>query len=572
MNSTSKIISLKERRKRIIKLFRYLIFDIARENIERKVLGNKFVDKRATERNRRRAVRFVEAALEMGGVLIKLGQYLSARFDILPEVWLTELSRLQDAVPAVDFELLRPLIEQDFNGKLATLFQEFKTTPLASASLGQVHEAWLLDGTHVAVKIRRPGIELIIAADLEALNRVIDFVKRRTELGKLADLQAIAREFEKTLRTELDYTKEGQSAERFRTNFQKLKYVHIPQVYWERSSGRILTTEFIEGIKVNDYVRMDAAGLDRHKAARILANCYLNQFLIDGFFHADPHPGNIFVRNTATGLQVVFIDFGMVGEISNELRLQLRGLIFAILSRDVDAIVVSFRQLGFIRREEDVDKIRIGISYFLDKFIGYDLAHIKSMDKVKVFEDLSYLIYSQPLYIPGDFVFMSRATEVLVGICTGLSPDLNMAAEAKPFMERLAAEQLGSATVARTLFGLADTIKDVPGGATVLAFLNSPSGEQLRTNLLQLATLPRTLNQTLEKLESGRISVQFQSVEMRQASERLQKSNERLLSGVLASGFLVSGVVLATAATVPIWIAVIFLLGAGFCGLRLLIR
>lgn len=326
MNSadkSTKTVSLKDRRKRIIRLFRFLISDILREQFLGKILGKKWLEKGSEARNHRRAQRFVETALELGGVLIKLGQYLSARFDLLPDIWIQELSRLQDAVPAVDFSDLRPIIEQDLGGKLEDLFLEFNQSPLASASLGQVHEARLPDGSRVAVKVRRPGIELIIEADLEALNRVIDFLKRRTDLGKLADLKGIAREFETTLRRELDYTKEAKNAERFKANLQKLKYVYVPQIYWKFSSNRVVTTEFIDGIKITNYHAIDEAGLDRHKIARILSNCYLNQLFIDGFFHADPHPGNLFVRPGPYGVQVVFIDFGMVGDISDSMRLTM---------------------------------------------------------------------------------------------------------------------------------------------------------------------------------------------------------------------------------------------------------
>ena len=256
-------ITLKERRKKIIKFFRFLITDILREKLQQRVLGKKWVESRRIARNKIRAERFRTTALELGGVLIKLGQYLSARFDLLPEEWLVELAKLQDSVPAVDFAELRPILERDFGDKLENLFLEFDTTPIASASLGQVHQAYLLDGTEVAVKILRPGIGSIIEADLEALNRVIDFLRKRTDLGKLADLKGIAREFEVTLRRELDYMQEGKSAERIKENLKKLKYVYVPKVFWERTSSRVLTTEFIHGYKITNYAAMEAAGIDR---------------------------------------------------------------------------------------------------------------------------------------------------------------------------------------------------------------------------------------------------------------------------------------------------------------------
>jgi predicted unusual protein kinase regulating ubiquinone biosynthesis (AarF/ABC1/UbiB family) len=563
-----KPITLKDRRKRIVGLFRYLVIDIATERVQGRVLGKKYIEQRSEARNRRRARRFVETSLELGGVLIKLGQYLSTRFDLLPEVWLEELSRLQDSVLPVDFSLLLPVIEQDFGDTLDELFLEFNPQPLASASLGQVHEARLLDGTRVAVKVRRPGIEVIIEADLEALNRVIDFLQRRTDLGKLADLKGIAREFEVTLRRELDYVKEAESARRFKNNLKKLKYVYVPVVYGERSSGRVLTTEFIDGYKVTNYPAIEAAGLDRHMVARVLANCYLNQALIDGFFHADPHPGNIFVRSGPLGLQVVFIDFGMVGEITSEMRYQVRRLIFSVLNRDVDAIISSFKKLGFIRREEDVDKVRLGINYFLDKFIGLSLGQLKALDRRKLFEEISYIIYNTPIYVPSEFSFMSRAFETLLGLCTSLSPQLNFTAEARPFMQRLIAEELGATNMPEGVTALLNFLGMLPGADNVQAFLKSPAGEQLRENTLQVISLPVKLNHTLERLESGRIQVQIQSSEVAQAAEKIQKSNERLLTAVLVSSFLISGVILATASA-PIWATIFCLLVAVLISLRL---
>jgi predicted unusual protein kinase regulating ubiquinone biosynthesis (AarF/ABC1/UbiB family) len=564
----TKPITLKDRRKRIVGLFRYLVIDIATERVQGRVLGKKYIEQRSEARNRRRARRFVETSLELGGVLIKLGQYLSTRFDLLPEVWLEELSRLQDSVLPVDFSLLLPVIEQDFGDTLDELFLEFNPQPLASASLGQVHEARLLDGTRVAVKVRRPGIEVIIEADLEALNRVIDFLQRRTDLGKLADLKGIAREFEVTLRRELDYVKEAESARRFKNNLKKLKYVYVPVVYGERSSGRVLTTEFIDGYKVTNYPAIEAAGLDRHMVARVLANCYLNQALIDGFFHADPHPGNIFVRSGPLGLQVVFIDFGMVGEITSEMRYQVRRLIFSVLNRDVDAIISSFKKLGFIRREEDVDKVRLGINYFLDKFIGISLGQLKALDRRKLFEEISYIIYNTPIYVPSEFSFMSRAFETLLGLCTSLSPQLNFTAEARPFMQRLLAEELGATNMPEGVTALLNFLGMLPGADNVQAFLKSPAGEQLRENTLQVISLPVKLNHTLERLESGRIQVQIQSSEVAQAAEKIQKSNERLLTAVLVSSFLISGVILATASA-PIWATIFCLLVAVLISLRL---
>lgn len=523
VNNKKGPVSLKQRRSRIIRLFRWLLWDITLEKTQSQILGKKWVEKGKVARNHRRAVRFRETAIELGGVLIKLGQYLSARFDLLPEEWIEELSKLQDAVPSVDFAELKPIIEADFGAPLSELFLRINEKPLASASLGQVHEAWLLDGQHVAVKVRRPGIEFIIEADLEALNRVIDFLTRRTDLGKLADLRGIAAEFNRTLRRELDYVEEGKSAEKIKENLKNLKYVYVPIIYWERSSKRILTTEFIDGVKVTNYPALEEKGIDRDLAARILANAYLNQVLIDGYFHADPHPGNLFLREGSHGVEVVFIDFGMVGEIPPKMKSGLRKLVFMVVTRDVDGVVTALREIGFVKKEEDVDKIRIAVSFILDKFMGINLGQLKDMDFRKAFDEINYVVYSQPVYLPADFSFLSRALETLIGLCTSLSPKLNFLEESKPFIQRMAQGDTVGATDGNPVAGAMGMLQ----GILTPEFL-----EQLQGNLLKLVTLPRDLSNTLDKLESGRIQVQFQSTELKQIVERVERES-RLTQGIL---------------------------------------
>jgi predicted unusual protein kinase regulating ubiquinone biosynthesis (AarF/ABC1/UbiB family) len=534
-------LTLKQRRGRILRLFRWLLLDISLEKSQRAVLGNKWADKHQVERNRRRARRFVQTASEMGGVLIKLGQYLSARFDLLPDEWIQELSKLQDAVPSVDFADLVPVIEQDFGASLSELFARINPQPLASASLGQVHEAILPDGQRVAVKVRRPGIETIIEADLEALNRVIDFLAKRTDLGKLADLRGIAREFNQTLRRELDYQQEANHAEAIKENLKGLRRVYVPYVIRERSSKRVLTTEFIDGIKVSNFAALDEAGIDRDLAARVLANAYLNQILIDGHFHADPHPGNLLLRKGQYGVEVVFLDFGMVGFIPPSMKSGLRKLVFAVVRRDLDDAVNALRDLGFIKKEEDTDKVRIAVSFVLDKFIGMSLGQLKESNFRKAFNEINYIIYSQPIYLPADFSFLSRAMETLIGLCTNLSPKLDFVEEAKPFLKRLAVGEVG---------GVANGTTDNSGSAAVTAngileqVFNPVFLEQLRATFHQVITLPRDLSSALDRLEKGRLQVQFESRELKELLEKMERDSRRTQGLMMGLSALFSAFVL----------------------------
>lgn len=531
-------ISLKERRKIIIRLFRWLVTDTVYEKAQTSVLGKKWADKQKIARNRARAVRFRETAIELGGVLIKLGQYLSARFDVTPPEWIEELSKLQDAVPAVDFADLKPVIEQDFGKSIEELFLSIDPKPLASASLGQVHQAYTKDGRHIAVKVLRPGIQAIIEADLEAMSSVVEFLSRRTDLGKLADLRGIMKEFERTLRRELDYVKEAENAIRIKKNLKDLKYVYVPEVISDYCSHRVLATEFIDGVKVSNLEAIEAAGINRDRAGRILANCYLNQILLDGFFHADPHPGNLFLRKDADdNVQVVFIDFGMVGEITPAMKSGLRRMVYGVMYRNTDQIVEAMRDLNFIKEGESIERLRVAISFFIDKVLGLDLEQLRQTNFRVVFDEISYVIYSNPLYLPADFSFMSRAVETLIGVCTRLSPKLNFTEETKPFLRYIMQEETGFSGSFST---------NGTEGSQVENILNSEFGKELRNLGLEILAIPKNINSALNKFNNAGAQEKMLLEELKRVKSRQERA-ERLMTGVIAGSVLVSGAAIASA-------------------------
>lgn len=254
-------------------------------------------------------VRLRLALVELGPTFIKLGQALSTRPDLLPLEYITELNKLQDAVPPFPAHIAIATIEDDLNRSIEELFSDFDRTPLAAASLGQVHAAVLHDGSPVVVKVQRPGIEAIVTTDLAILHDLAALAQERTALGKQYDLVELAWEFSAALRAELDYRREGRNAERFRKNFVDFTKVHIPAIHWEHSSGRVLTMERLFGIKINDVIRIDAEGLDRKRLARHACELILREIFRDGFFHADPHPGNLFAM---PGEVIGAVDFGQV--------------------------------------------------------------------------------------------------------------------------------------------------------------------------------------------------------------------------------------------------------------------
>ncbi|HVJ48850.1 ABC1 kinase family protein [Desulfitobacterium sp.] len=292
---------------------------------------------------RKQARYFAETATELGGLLIKLGQFFSSRVDVLPEEYTSELSKLQDAVKPVATKEIIQRIEAEYSCGINAIFKNFSQLPVAAASLGQVHTAETKEHKKVAVKILRPGIEEIIRIDFDALRFVVNFAKRYPKINAAVDLEQIYNEFVETTLDELDYLKEGRNADTFRANFSADKRFYVPQIYWEYTTQRVLTMEFIEGYKVNDPEALEKAGLDRALLADTLIAAFVQQLLQDSFFHADPHPGNLLVKKDGT---LVFLDFGMMGRIEKDMREELVALVMAIFKKDADEMVTVFEHLG----------------------------------------------------------------------------------------------------------------------------------------------------------------------------------------------------------------------------------
>ncbi|MEQ8201947.1 MAG: AarF/ABC1/UbiB kinase family protein [Syntrophomonadaceae bacterium] len=386
------------------------------------------------------ARRFRNTAVELGGLLIKLGQFFSTRVDVFPQATINELTGLQDEVKAVPFQQVRQVAEDDFARPLEEIYARVEEMPLASASLGQVHRGVLTSGETVAIKIQRPGIEELVRIDLKAIAVVIDIIKRLTDWESKIDLDAIYEEFAATLLDELDYIKEGNNAETIAANTRSRdEDILFPAIYWKYTTRRVLTMEFMEGVKITDYEELSRLGVDRNQVALILLRAYINQILADGFFHADPHPGNLFV--TPRG-QLVMIDFGMVGSIPPELKEVLIDLVLAIVKRDNMAVVGYFKKIGFLRYDADSELVARAVSLLLEETLGTGIDFSKA-DFSGFLKDLESLLYEQPFQIPAQFTFMGRALGTLYGICIGLNPNFNFLDEAKPYLTSFARKEAG---------------------------------------------------------------------------------------------------------------------------------
>jgi len=411
-----------------------------------------WVRETAPARYRRWVAAFGDLAVELGGALIKLGQFLSARVDLLPDFVTEELARLQDEVPAEPFERIRPLLEAELGEPPEAAFRAFEAVAIAGASLGQVHRAWLPDGTPVMVKVQRPGIERLLAADLAALQVVVRALSLYPPLRRRVDLDRLLQEFSRTLWMELDYLAEARNAERFARNFAGDPGVRIPRPFWSHTRRRVLVLEDVTAIKITDLEAIEAAGISRSEVARRLYQVYLKQVFEDGFFHADPHPGNLFVAplegegsgGSGRPFRLHFVDFGMVGWISPEARRWLREAAIGLGTRDAGRIVRAMDALGFLLPEADRTLVRRAVERLLDRIWGLSMRALREWSLTEVetlFLEFRELLLRFPFQIPQDFLLLGRTLGLLAGLVTRLDPEFNVFEEAEPFARRLLEEE-----------------------------------------------------------------------------------------------------------------------------------
>jgi predicted unusual protein kinase regulating ubiquinone biosynthesis (AarF/ABC1/UbiB family) len=488
-------------------------------------------------------VAFRQTAIRLGVLLIKLGQFLSARADLLPEQALAVLASLQDEVPPASFDHVVFVIESELGKPVDQLFSVLERKATAAASLGQVHKAVLLaNGKQVAVKVQRPHIEQLVKMDLSTLKFVIRIINRFVDTSDFIDLMGVYREFKRTVYEEIDYLAEADNAGRFRDMFADDPSIFVPYVYTDYTSRRVLVLEWVQGIKINDYAALEAAGIDRLEVANRTVQAYFHQFFQAGFFHADPHPGNIFIRSGASGREPIieFIDFGMVGRLDSGLKKALKDLFVSFVLRDSHALVTALQRLGFIGEGANLLALERGIALMMEQYYGMTLGEARNLDIPDVAQDVGQLLYGQPFQIPAQFAFTGRAISTLVGVATGLAPSFNFVDLATPY--------------ARSFLDL-----DAQGISGILRKL---PGQALETGRL-LVRLPAALEQLITRLETGQIEVRLAPDGRGNGRGRGRRGNGRgnnarvsALSRVLLSALtLVGGIFLLTDAhlALPGW-------------------
>lgn len=468
----------------------------------------------SSKQKTRRAKWLVRNLLNLGPTFIKIGQALSTRADLIPLEYVQEFSQLQDRVPPFASEKAIAVVEKELGKSIHHLFRDFDPKPIAAASLGQVHKARLHTGEEIVVKVQRPGLEPLFNLDFEILHRLVRFINRFSKGLKKYNLEAIYQEFFELLFQEIDYIHEGKNAERFRANFQKYQKVISPQVYWQYTTRKVLSLEYLPGIKIDDRQTLEANKVNTKEVIQLGITCYLKQLLEDGFFQSDPHPGNMAV--TTKG-EIIFYDFGTMAEVKAIAQDQMVKTFFAVLKNDTNEVVETLIYMGLIEPVSDMTPIKKMVSFLLREFRD------KPID-VRAFEQLTDEIYlmfeQQPFRLPPQMTFIIKSLTTLDGIARVLDPQYNLLAAAQPFLKRMAFSQKPT----NILGAVARQTKDL-----VKQKFNQPSSTELSIQRLE------------SRLELGELQVRVRSVESDRSLKLIQLGIKSLIFTCLTGFTLLSG-------------------------------
>ncbi len=520
-----------------------------------KIIGQDRVDAGSDRRFVKYARDFRGFAIIMGGVMIKLGQFISTREDVLPEEITRELAGLQDEVPSVPQKEIRKVIEREL-GAVDKRYKWLADKPIAAASLGQVYRGQLHNGDKVVVKVQRPGIREIIFTDLAALRIVARIANQFQFIRRRADMTALTEEFGRVLLEEVSYKHEARNAARFSEIFKDDMGIYIPEIYPEHSTDSILTIEDVTTIKINDYAALEAAGVKRNAVAKRLMDCYLKQVFEDRFFHADPHPGNLFVYPLphANGTRdygaegrpfyLIFVDFGMTGTLSPQLASGLINTLTSVVTRDAEGLVKSYEQLGFLMPDADTERIVEATRAAFDTVWGMSMTDIKNVsyeDARDIGAEFNDLIYAMPFQVPQDFIYLGRAMGILSGMATSLDPHFNPWSELAPYAQRMMTETLRTGSAGGDAIGL-PIIRGLFNGNAPQALL-----ETGRMLLSRAVIVPQQLDNVLTQLDRGELNVKVTpTTAYRKQVQRIEAQTKRTTRATVFTGLLISSTLFYT--------------------------
>ncbi len=465
--------------------------------------------------------RMRRALEELGPTFVKLGQVLATRVDLFPHEWIAEFGKLQNSVPPLPYAEIYPQLCEDLGDTPENVFARIEETPLAAASLAQAHRAWLADGSAVILKVRRPGIRGVVEADLRLLARLAEIIDAQVPDLKRYRPREVVRQFTLSLRRELDFAAECRNAERIALNFADHPEILVPDVYWEWTGERLNVQALIEGIPGRDLDAVDAAGLDRKVLARRGAETILKMVLEDGFFHADPHPGNIFYL---PGNRIGIIDFGMVGRLTEERRFQIAQLLHGMATHDGDAVVQVLLDWADTGGIVDEQRLHADTDAFVDQYRGVPLKQLSLGDMLA---DVTLILRDHGLMLPPDLALMIKTFVTLEGMGRQLDPDFDMASQARPFLERALLQQHAPAALMRRGWRAMSSTLDL------------------------LSRLPRDLRQLLRNARNGKLHMEIEVTSLKQFGDQVNHAANRLTLGVVTAALIVGSSIVMHASSGP---------------------
>ncbi|KAM7492429.1 hypothetical protein LguiA_035350 [Lonicera macranthoides] len=482
-----------------------------------------FTEEKQINRRRKTASWLRERVLQLGPTFIKLGQLSSTRSDLFPREFVDELAKLQDRVPAFSPKKARDFIKKELGAPVDILFKVFEDRPIAAASLGQVHRAILHNGEKVVVKIQRPGLKKLFDIDLRNLKLVAEyFQKSETFGGPTRDWLGIYEECAKILYEEIDYINEGKNADRFRRDFRNVKWVRVPQVFWDYTASKVLTLEYVPGIKINRLDMLDERGYSRSLISSRAIEAYLIQILRTGFFHADPHPGNLAID---VGESIIYYDFGMMGEIKSFTRERLLDLFYAVYEKDAKKVMRSLIDLEALQPTGDMSSVRRSVQFFLDNLLSQTPDQEQTLAAIG--EDLFAIATDQPFRFPSTFTFVIRAFSTLEGIGYMLDPDFSFVKIAAPYAQELL------------------DIKQKQRSGTHLVQEIRKQADDARAYTMSMPYRVQRIEEFVKQLESGDLKLRVRVLESERAARKATILQMATIYTVLAGTFLNLGVTIS---------------------------
>lgn len=459
---------------------------------------------------------------QLGPAFIKLGQIASTRHDALPPEITTEMEKLQDDVQIFPFEEVRTIIEEELNDQLENLFSDFQQEALATASIGQIHVARLFSGEEVVVKVQRPNIEDKMVTDLEILQGLAKQLEERTTWAKRYRIQDIIHEFSASLHNELNYISEGHNAERIGKQFTNISIVQIPEIYWDYTTEKVLTMEMMKGIKITDCARLDEEGYDRNVIAKRFTDSMFHQILNNGYFHGDPHPGNIFIQQNNV---ISYVDFGVVGRIGDELKYDFASIIVNLQQKDSDGIIKTFYSMEIMGDDTDTQALKRELD---ELHLNYEeAADMQEVSLGKIIVEIFSIAYRHDIQIPSEIAILSKVILIIEGVVATIAPDFSIMRAVEPYAKKLIRQRFNPKNIIRR------------------------SMNELVDNIEVLTNLPRDLQEIMSTVRKGKVKLDINIKQLQTVLHRLDRISNRLSFSIilLAFSILMTGLIIGAAIT-----------------------